>query len=65
MPKEEKNKPTVLPQPNQAVLLAIKNVAIVVANVRMTHQEHHQLQQDLILITERCELADKLEKKNG
>ena len=46
-----------------SVLTAIKNVTIVVSNVRMTRQEHMQLQQDLMLIAQRCELADKLEKK--
>ena len=60
--KKKKGKP-VLPRPNQTVQVAIKNVAVVIGNARMTHQEHHQLTQNLILITERCQLADELERQ--
>lgn len=42
---------------------ALKNIDMVVANTRMTRQEHAQLQQDLMLVTQRCQLADKLEKE--
>ena len=66
MPKKKENKPTLpAPQkllPKPSVQQAIKNITIVVANVRMTRQEHQQLQQDLMLVVQRCELADKLEK---
>lgn len=42
---------------------AVKNIAVVVANTRMTQQEHEQLKQDVLLIAQRCERADKLEKQ--
>lgn len=66
MPKRKKNKstlPTPRKLPKPSVQQAIKNITIVVANVRMTRQEHQQLQQDLMLVTQRCELADKLEEE--
>lgn len=42
---------------------AVKNIAVVVANTRMTQQEHKQLEQDIVLVVQRCERADELEKR--
>lgn len=42
---------------------AIKNVATVILNARMTGPEHSTLQQNLTLIMQRCERADELEKR--
>ena len=42
---------------------AIKNVAVVVSNTRMTDPEHQTLRQNIQLISVRCERADELEKK--
>lgn len=43
---------------------AIKNIAIVVGNARMTGPEHDTLKQNIALVIQRCELADKLEQEN-
>lgn len=42
---------------------ALQNISIVVAATRMTQQEHDQLKQDLVLVAQRCQLADELEKE--
>ncbi len=42
---------------------AIKNVAVVVSNAMMKAGEHATLQQNIQLISVRCERADELEKK--
>ncbi len=42
---------------------AIKNVAVVVSNAKMTGSEHQTLQQNIQFIAQRCERADELEKK--
>lgn len=45
------------------IQVALQNIDIVVSNVQMKRSEHDQLKQDLILVTQRCQLADELEKE--
>lgn len=45
------------------VQVAFENVSVVIQNARMTGPEHDQLKLDLILIAERCRVADMLEKE--
>ncbi len=42
---------------------ALNNITIVVSNTRMTGPEHDALKQNIVFITQRCKLADELEKK--
>ena len=42
---------------------ALQNIDIVVSNAHMDRKEHQALQQSIVLVTQRCELADKLEKE--
>ena len=44
---------------------ALQNIHTVVSNFPMKHSEHHVLQQSVELVVQRCQLADKLENKNG
>ncbi len=42
---------------------AIKNIDVVVANTAMKREEHGALIESVTLVTQRCNLADKLEKE--
>lgn len=46
------------------VLQAFDNVKKVIVNTKLTAMEHNQLAEDLLVISGRCMLADKLEKKS-
>ena len=41
---------------------ALQNIDIVVSNAHMDRKEHQALQQSVMLVAQRCELADRLEK---
>ncbi len=43
---------------------ALKNIDIVVSSVPMKRGEHVALQQSVELVTQRCQLADELEKES-
>lgn len=43
---------------------ALQNIDIVVSNARMTGPKHDALKQSIELVTQRCKLADELEKAN-
>ena len=42
---------------------AIKNIDIVASNAIMNRQEHAALIESITLVTQRCKLADELEKE--
>ena len=42
---------------------ALKNIDIVVSNVRMNRQEHQALQESITVVAQRCQRADELEKQ--
>ena len=44
---------------------ALQNIDLIVSNVQMKRAEHQTLQQSIGLVAQRCQLADKLENKNG
>ena len=46
---------------------AIQNITVVVANAKMTRDEHIRLAQDIDLVTKTCEglMGEKEDKKDG
>lgn len=44
---------------------AVRNIATVISGTRMTDPEHTELKQNIQLVVQRCQLADKLEKENS
>ena len=42
---------------------ALQNIDIVVAATKMNRQEHDALRQSVVLVAQRCKLADELEKE--
>ena len=42
---------------------AIDNITIVISNARMTGPEHDALKQSIILVAQRCKLADELARE--
>lgn len=47
----------------KAIQVALQNIDVIISNVQMKRNEHDQLKQDLVLVAQRCERADELEKE--